>query len=303
MVFHMAARAIGRENFLAGLRQVAAEHHYTKAAWSDFLTAFGAVSGRDLTQFSEQWLTWTGAPVLDLGPVAFEKDKVVFTLEQGEPAYHLEVPVVLTTGEGEQEHMVVFDGATATFELEAEEVTGLAVDPDCHLFRQLHSQEIEPTISQVLAEEEPVFFAAEGPGDLVEAAREFAAGFSEQDDFLFVEDGSLPAGGHAAVVFNPGAALLKQFLPPELVVSGSTVFLGGKRYSLKEYDLVFAAADPNEPGLTDLVVLCDSTFRLEALASRVGHYGKYSWLLLPTGQGRPLRGNWAAGQSPLVAVR
>ena len=303
MVFHMADQAIGRENFLTGLRRVAAEHRYTKASWSDFMTAFAEAGDRDLTRFQEQWLTWTGAPVLNLGPVEFQDGKVVFTLGQVEPAYTLEVPVVLTTGTGTEEHVVVLDRLSQEFMIEAEGARKLAVDPDCHLFRRLHSTEIEPTISQVLAEADPVFVSGDAAPDMVTAARSFAADFSEKDDFSFHEEGALPCSGHAGIVINPGDVLLKQIAPKDLVVSGVTLFLAGKRYSLKEFDLVFAAQDPNDPEVTDLVILCASTHRLEALARRIGHYGKYSWLLLPVGQGKVLRGNWPAGDSPLIAAK
>jgi len=302
MVFHMADQAIGRENFLAGLRQVAADHHYTKASWSDFITAFAEAGDRDLSGFQEQWLTWTGAPALDLGPVEFQDHKVVFTLNQDEPAYTLEVPVVLTTGAGTEEHVVVLDQTNQEFTIEADGVGKLAVDPDYHLFRRLHPQEIEPTISQVLADEDPAFVIGSATPDMVASARNFAAGFSEKEEFPFHEDGVLPSDGHASIVINPGGPLLKQIAPGELMVSGATLFLEGKRYSLKEFDLVFAGRDPVDPEVTDMVILCTSDNRLEALARRLGHYGKYSWLLLPVGQGKVLRGNWPAGDSPLVAV-
>ena len=303
MVFHMVDRMIGRESFLAGLRQVAADHDYRKAAWSDFMAAFAATGQRDLDRFADQWLTRTGAPVLNLGEVVFDKDKVVFTLDQMEPAYDLEVPVVLTTPEGTSEHVVFFDSASGSFELEADGATGLAVDPDCHLFRRLHAAEIEPTIRQVLSEENPAFVTGPLTGALESAARNFAAGFAEKDDYDFRGNGSGPPAGRSAVVINPAPADLKAYLPSGLVVSGTTAFLEGRRYSLKEGDLVFAAARPGTPDLTDLVILCDSEHRLEALASRVGHYGKYSWLMLPSGQGRPERGNWPSGDSPLVATK
>ncbi|MEN8008155.1 MAG: M1 family aminopeptidase [Candidatus Krumholzibacteriota bacterium] len=303
MVFHMVDRVIGRENFLTGLRQVAADHNYTKADWTDFMNAFAKAGDLDLTRFQEQWLTWTGAPKLDLGQVDFQDDKVVFTLDQGETEYHLDVPVVVTTKEGAEERVVILDGPSAEFEIEAAGITGLAVDPDCHLFRHLHPEEIEPTISQILGEENPGFVTDGAAPDMVAAARNFAAGFAEKDDYPFSEDGSAPADCGATVVINPGSALLKTYLPQELVVSGSTAFLEGKRYSLKENDLVFAAQDPDDPSLTHLVILCDSTHRLEAMARRVVHYGKYSWLMMPVGQGRPLRGNWKGGVSPLTAAR
>jgi aminopeptidase N len=303
MVFHMADRAIGRENFLAGLRQVAAEHHYTKASWSDFITAFAEAGNRDLASFQEQWLTRTGAPVLTLDEVDFREDEVVFTLGQDEPTYTLEVPVVLTTATGTEEHVVVLDRPSRVFTIKTGGVVKLAVDPDCHLFRRLHSAEIEPTISQVLADDDPAFVIQGAAPDMTAAARKFAAEFSEKEEYPFQDDGALPNGGHASIVINPEDTLLKQIAPTNLVVSGTTMFLAGKRYSLKEYDLVFAAWDPDDSEVTDLVILSDSTHRLEALARRVGHYGKYSWLLLPVGQGKVLRGNWATGDSPLMAVR
>ncbi len=87
------------------------------------------------------------------------------------------------------------------------------------------------------------------------------------------------------------------------MISGTTLFLDGKRYNLKDFDLVFTGQDPADPEVTDMVILSTSTHRLEALSNRVVHYGKYSWLLFPVGQGKVLRGNWAVGDSPLMAVR
>jgi hypothetical protein len=105
------------------------------------------------------------------------------------------------------------------------------------------------------------------------------------------------------VVINPGTPLLNRYLTDELVLSGSTFFLGGKRYSLKENDLVFAAPNPLSPQNTDLVILCDSPHRLESLARRVVHYGKYSWLVMPRGQGDVVKGNWPLSGSPLIVIK
>lgn len=303
MVFHMADRMIGREAFLEGLRRVAREHNFSKAAWSDFLDAFATAGGRDLAAFGDQWLNRTGAPFLALKDVAFADDKVAFTLVQSDPAYALEVPVVVTGAAGPQEHIVALAALEQEFTLAGTGITRLAVDPDAHLFRRLHRQEIEPTISQVLADEDPVFVLQDAAAEMTAAARAFAASYAETEDFTLVADGTLPQSGRSGIIINPPATRVKELAAPELVVAGSTVFVAGKRYSLKDYDLVFAGFDPGDGDATHLVVLCDSTYRLEALARRVGHYGKYSWLLLPTGQGKVLRGNWETGDSPLAAAR
>jgi len=81
-------------------------------------------------------------------------------------------------------------------------------------------------------------------------------------------------------------------------VHGDLVFLGGKRISLKDHDLVFAAAVPG--GGTDLVVLTRNAGRLQGLGSRLGHYGKYSWLAFPADGGKVERGNWQPAGNPLV---
>ena len=302
MVFHMIDRLVGREGFLAALQEVAAEHQYLPAAWSDFLAAFSRSGGLDLGYFTGQWLTRTGAPRLELQDVRFAADRISLTITQPEPAYRLMVPVVVTTSAGPQEHLVEVSGLTTEVELEARGALRVAVDPDCQLFRHLHDQEIEPTLRQILARRDVTVVTGDTDSAGEAAARGFGAGFTEQEGFPFADDGQLPPAG-AAVLINPGPAVFERLRPAELFVSGKTVVLQGKRFSLEDFDLVFAAADPEDPGLTHLVVLCRVPGRLEGLAGRLGHYGKYSWLLLPAGKGSVERGNWAAGASPLVAEK
>ncbi len=301
MVFHMAARLIGRDNFLNSLRVVAADHQYTEASWSDFINTFATAGERDLAVFQEQWLARTGAPVLSLGEVEFKDGQVKLEIRQQNPAYDLEVPVVLTTAQGSEEHVVRLDGETGRFTLPGADVEKVAVDPDFHLFRRLHQQEIEATITQVLAEAEPVFVMAGGGAALLEAGQEFASNFVEDGSAALAAGGVLVSEGHSNVIMNPDPALLKSLSPPELQVAGKMIFLNGKRYDRAKYDLVFAAHDPDDAAVTHLVVLCDSAQRLAGLANRVSHYGKYSWLMLPVGSGRPDRGNWTPGESPLQA--
>ena len=303
-VFHMAARAIGPDNFRNSLQAVAADHQYTEAAWSDFMATFAAAGDRDLDVFQEQWLARSGAPTLSLGKTEFKDKSVKVTIIQDTPTYELDIPVVVTTAQGTEEHIVRLDGESGEFTLKGKGIRQVAIDPDFHLFRRLHPQEIEATITQVLAEAEPVFVTgAETTPMLQAAAQTFATGFSEDEAVVVQADGQLVPGGHSNIIMNPDAALLKRLLPAELKLAGKQIFLGGKRYGREKFDLVFAAADPDDPSVTHLVVLCDSPPRLENLANRVGHYGKYSWLILPVGSGSPDRGNWQPGTSPLLAVK
>ncbi len=307
MVFHMVERMIGREAFLTGLQAVAAEHKYVKTNWSDFFAAFAKASGLDLGDFQKQWLTRTGAPILSLEDVEFEKKKVTFRLKQGAPPYDLQVPVLITTAKGDEEHILHFNKMSQEFEVEVNGAKSLAVDPGTDMFRRLHPAEIEPTISQILAELGPTIILDQAPPLMTEAARNFAAEFIEQPLYAFVEDGQLHTDvqlgtGTSSILINPGAELLGQYKIPELMISGKMFFLGGKRYSLDQFDLVFTASNPFDSTVSDMIILCNSPHRLEAYARRLGHYGKYSYLVFPAGQGRPERGNWALSESPLTVA-
>lgn len=302
MVFHMIDRAIGRERFLAALREVAATHRFRPAAWSDFLRAFAQDDA-----FADQWLRRTGAPTLALADVRFGAADVTFRLTQAAPAYDLDVPVTVTAPGGETEHVVHLSGPGALFTLPVAGATKLAVDPDCHLFRHLDPAEIEPTVSQVFGSDRHVFVTDGAAGPLADASLAFARAFAENDSVAMVDgawfDGALPDDDRTAVVLNPGPTLLAKLAPAGLTIAGRYFYLDGKRYGLDAADLVFAAPDPRRKEATALVVVCGAADRLPGLAGRVSHYGKYSWLVLPAGQGRVERGNWPAGASPLLATR
>ena len=309
MVFHMIDRLIGREDFLKGLRLVAADHRFEKASWNDFLAAFGQGHPEvDWDRFTEQWLQRTGAPTLVLDDVEFTDKGVSFRLNQGAPPYDLNIPVVLTGSGGSKEHIIHLDKMTDRFKLEGQKITELAIDPDTHLFRRLPPQEIEPTLSQVLADDAPTFILDQPAPEMTAAARSLADALAETQLYGFFTDGRLPAdirpgAWHANVVINPGAELLQKYTVPGLVVSGKTIFLDGKRYSLDKFDLIYAAVNPYDASSTDLVILCSSSNRLESMSRRIVHYGKYSWLLMPTGQGDVLKGNWPPADSPLWAAK
>jgi aminopeptidase N len=55
---------VGRENFLAGVRRYFAAHSWGNATLADLLSALEAVSGRDLTAWSREWLETAGVNTL-----------------------------------------------------------------------------------------------------------------------------------------------------------------------------------------------------------------------------------------------
>ncbi len=293
MVFHMVDRAIGRDAFLAALRDVWSSHPFQPVSWDDFFAAFAKHGGTDLDWMRDQWLERTGAPLLSLEGAERKDGEVRVTVTQTEPAWELDVPIVLETRSGDVEHVVRLDGPRGEFTFDDPGAVAVHVDPDDHVFRRLHAVEIEPTLSQVLGEEEPRFLAS------TPAGTEFARTWTETDDPMMAAPGD-DADGHARIAVNPAQAELKRWLPEGVQAAGSLLFMEGRRIDLKKNDVVLATADPDQEGVTSLVVLCSDERRVLGLADRVSHYGKYSWLVFPA-RGRPQRGNWAIAASPLSA--
>jgi hypothetical protein len=306
-VFHQLDRALGHATFEAALRDIVREYTFRSATWSALLAAFAARGDTALTGFKEQWIDRTGAPVLRLEDARREGDEVVFTVAQSDPPYTLQIPVVIASGSGEQEFVIRSSGLQQEYRLEAPGATRLRVDPDFHVFRRLDPREIEPTISQVLAAPAPVFSLPPDAPDFAAAGEAFARAFTETEFLNLFHDGGrpvdMPPERAASVVFlRPTSGEIDpDYVPKGLTIAAGAVYLDGRRYSLADYDLVYTVADPFYPHVTDLVVLSGAPERLERLGSRLGHYGKYSWLLLPNGAGPVLKGNWPQAGDPLAA--
>lgn len=294
MVFHMVERRIGREAFLAALRQVWAEHPFQPVSWDDFFAAFSAHGGEDLAWMRDQWLERPGAPTLRLEAAVRDGDAVRVTLAQDEPAWRLDVPVVVDTADGPVEHVVALEGARGEFRLETPGAVAVRVDPDDHVFRRLHPAEIEPTLSQVFGEERPLFLAADAAG------RGFAETWMEQQEPDVAAPSAAP-DGRARVLVAPAATELARWLPDGVQAAGSLLFLNGRRIDLKTHAVVMAVRDPDQPDVTSLLAVGGDAAALPGLADRISHYGKYSWLVFPP-RGRPERGNWDTADSPLSAA-
>jgi len=294
MVFHMADRRLGRAAFLDALRAVWRDHLFRPVTWDDFLAAFAARGDGDWETFGRQWLERTGAPALRVAEARADARGVTLTLAQAAPAYDLRVPVRVFTADGDTELVLPLATTEKTYRLAIPGAVRLAVDPDDHLFRRLDPAEVEPTISRVLGDPAPRFVLPAGDA----SASAFAADWVEEGAPVTVA-ADAPADGHARVLVAPAPDTAARFLPPDVTLAGSLLFLAGRRVDLNTATVVMAVADPDVPGVTDLLVLTRRRGGLGGLAGRVSHYGKYSWLVFPR-RGRPEKGNWPVTTSPLT---
>jgi aminopeptidase N len=143
MIYHGLRRVLGDEVFFQALRNFFRDHIYDYASWDDLKYAFEKEGKIDLDWFFDQWIEGIGAPLLHLGDVQYREGSpgtIDFTISQegsGTP-YRLEIPVILATNEGKEDHLVELRSEEMKYSIESSGTPlSLSIDPDFHLFRRM----------------------------------------------------------------------------------------------------------------------------------------------------------------------
>ncbi len=306
-VFHMLEEQVGRPAFRAALRRVIDEKQWQAAVWSDFFRAVeieGGLSDGALEDKRVQWVEGTGAAVLELGDLSVErmgeKWRVRGELLQATGPLQLRVPLRIEGQGGERDLLVETAVAAKTFELSMDFAPlTLKVDPDYHVFRRLHEEEMEATLSLIMADADPLFLLQPGlDADLSEAFRDFAAGFVEDEPRL------LTAGEDQAAEQAARTLIWLGKTPPSFRAKpaslNSTPFFTvfrDQRFEPGKHSLVYTGKRGEAGGF--MAVLAAAPKEVREITRRVPHYGKYSYLAFATGRIQ-LKGNWEAAAGPLV---
>jgi hypothetical protein len=178
------------------------------------------------------------------------------------------------------------------------------VDPDCDLFRLLDGHEMEPVISVILAEENPLFVAPRAwlENDSLRAALDvFARALREveQPEWLAAEAFQTAALATRSVIAVNLPALPGglEFLDLRLSVDGWEI--DGQKGARNERSLVLAAKSAQNDRKGALLFWVPGPEALPALARKVPHYGKYSYLAFDPAGTNVLKGNLAPRGNPL----
>lgn len=290
MLFLMLRDEIGAPAFRDGLRRFFAARRFTVAGWDDLQAAFAAASQRPLDRFFRQWLQRSGAPRLALQDAArMPGGEVRFTLVQDEPAYALQVPVVIETAAGPERHSVRLDSRARTYTLQpASRATALRIDPEDRLFRKLSMGEVPPIVRSLVVAPDAVTAVADSDPAVAAAARAAATGLLEAgfrpsglDEARAAKAPVLLVGTTASVA----AALARARLPPRPSPLGEdgTARVWASRYAGDVPLLVVEGADASA---------------LRQAAGVIRHYGSSSWLVFEGGRVSG-RGSWEPATQPL----
>jgi len=310
MVFHMLRHTIGEDAFWGGLRDLYASRLHHTADWRDLQNAFEAAGNRDLGWFFRQWLDRAGAPVLWLediqarpaGPGGYRVEGI---LRQKAPFYRLTVPLKVTAAEAEASTAVTIDGARAPFALTVGGAPRhLEADPQVDVFRRLAPEEIPPAINALRRPAPLTVVVPSGP--LSPTARQIAdtlaQGLGRSGMVLRREVDLKPASTSSSdwiFIGIPTRPALRKLVEETVTLHPDGFELQGRVYDRRRASFFGVWRHPQRVGRFVAVMLPGPDAYQTAIARKIPHYGRYSYLVFEDDVNQ-IKGEWPVVASPLV---
>jgi aminopeptidase N len=308
MVFNMLREKLGDAQFVKGLQAFYRDNRFREASFDDIRGSFEAVSSVDLRGFFDQWVKGVGTPELKLDHVAVRGEHVDITLSQVQSGrlFSLDVPVAIKTDRGVETRTVSLPSDRSRIEV-GFDLKGTAqrveIDPQFQVYRRLSPFEVPPSLSKA-------FGAKKGLIVISAANAPVYAGLAKawsQEGVEVITDSALAAlpADRAVWVFgadNKFAALVAEALK----TYGASLDAKGLRTPTATYEaagrsLVAGVRHPQNPDSVIFYVAASSEAAADALARKLPHYGKYSWLVFAGDEAtNEATGEWAVGDTPLA---
>jgi aminopeptidase N len=167
LVFHMLRQMTSDRAFFGALRDLTARFRFQEATWDDLIASLETLSGERLAAFSVDWLHRGGAPsvsltdAVDLGPsgtsdAPHSPHTLLLRIAQGRPLFSFQLPVEVQLYAGDQPFRILLDipsEEAATLRLNLpQKPRRVCLDPGFDVFRSLNPDELEPTLSDLVAD-------------------------------------------------------------------------------------------------------------------------------------------------------
>ncbi|MBK1721855.1 peptidase M28 [Thiocystis violacea] len=314
MVFHMLRGRLGDPLFEAGLKAFYAQNQFRAASYDDLRAAFEGVSGQDLGGFFRAWTRQPGAPWLALADVRVDRHEGRYRLsgrirqEQPGAAFPLRIPLVVAQEDGKStRRFVESDGADTAFEAElTSQPVRVAVDPDFDLFRALLPGETPITLSTLFGSDSGlILLPADAPRPLKEGyarlARAWQGGHPQWQVREDAEIDDLPSD-RPVWILGWENRYLEAFAED---ASGFAIDTPKRQIDLDGGQVDGQSESPvltrDLKGRQLAWLATAEPAQLVALARKLPHYGKYSYLVFsgPDSSNR-IKGQWPAGDSALT---
>ncbi|MBK7379780.1 MAG: M20/M25/M40 family metallo-hydrolase [Ignavibacteriales bacterium] len=316
MMWNMLRDNVGDDLFIQSFQKFYQVNKYKAASFDDIRLSFEEVTGKNLKQFFDQWVTRKGAPELALSNVLVQKEnenyQLNFTLKQiqSEDVFILDVPVAVSFEKKIEIKKVEMTQKEQTYQLTFSENPLLVqVDPQFNLFRKLHYNEIPPSLSKIFGSEEVLILLPSNADPVKQEYYKKLADIWAADssqNFKISFDNEISELPSTASIWIFGAenifsdiikAGIKDY---NAELTEDKVRFGAASFDAKKNSVVISVRHPNNPAAVLVFLSTDNKEAIEGLARKLPHYGKYSYLVFegnePTNIGK---GEWETVNSPL----
>jgi hypothetical protein len=196
LVLENLERMLGTQKMLACMRHFIARHMPGEdAEWRDFIDAVEETAGKEWRHFFPAWLNRTDQPALRLSDVksSREGDKFVVTgtVVQNEPAFWIQVPVVVQTRAGQTRREVTVKSTSQPFRIElTNKPSEVLLDPGRETLRASSKGAAQPTLLSFVTASDPVLAVyATGGTDRERAAAKAVASEQAKEVMPFAKIG------------------------------------------------------------------------------------------------------------------
>lgn len=317
MGFHMLRLRLGDDSFRRGLAQFYRNFRGQRASFADLQATFEEVSGENLERFFDEWVTRPGAADLALDGVTSRATAAGWELrgvlrQRQTGPLELAVPIVVASADGNTTRIVRSAEVETPFVVEiASEPLVLAIDPAFDLFRLLDARETAPSLGQLFGDPRVTAVLPSLPAGEAEAWRQMVATWQggplqDIEVVLDSEIDSLPADRSVWLLGRENRLARGQVLPSADIGfdrDDDTITAGGSTLPFAGHVHVVVRRHPADATRALAWIAGDQTDLLPALARRLPHFGKYSYLSFAGSEGTvAAQGEWPAADSPLVKV-
>src|SRR5882672_1150319 len=308
MMWNMLRDKVGDAQFIKALQAFYRDNRFRAASFDDIEKSFEAVSGLNLRPFFDQWIKNVGTPELKLDRAESHGERVEITLSQVQPGrrFALDVPVVIETDKGVETRTVAMPSDTARVEASfdlAGAAQRIEIDPQFQVYRRLSPFEIPPSLSKAFGAKKVLIVMSAQSAPLY-------AGLAKawnREGVETVMDSALDALPADRAVWVFGAD--NKFGPAiadALKTYGASLDAAGLRtinamHEAAGRSFVAGVRHPQNPDSVVIYVSASSEAAANALARKLPHYGKYSWLVFAGDEAtNEATGEWPVGDTPLA---
>ena len=315
MMNNMLRYNLGDDIFVNSYRHFYVNNKFRKASFGDIQKSFEAVSGKDLSDFFNQWVNRKGAPNFSISDIKIKKDGTKYGLDfylkqtQKENAFNIDIPVAIYL---EGNNQVVWEKVSMNTKEQKvkfmydQKPLRIEIDPQFNIMRRLDKKEVPSSLSQVFGNKKSTLILP-SKSSLLENYKSMAEMWKQTQE---------SQGKSASVIMDSEIENIptdqsvwvfgfeNKFNTKELQTN-YVDYLGSEKIEqikVLSNNGALVYATPNKTNIMYSVgfVGANSDKTISALARKLLHYGKYGYLGFEGDKAKNvLKGSLPALESPL----